>query len=900
MTKRNKNRNNTDTKQPTTSPNDRNKKKQKDETKDKKNEPNTYENEPQSPRDLFGATSSGNPDETTDKTPPQDPTQTTTTDDHIPDEGTMDVDDEEVEDEDVEWNYDEQQEEHPATKGPLLREKLDLADDPIWTAPIRDATELWLLDEEWAGKLPYSSDEVEGTGLYTPEECLTTDAALGREFIARPDLKDGEPATIRDWIEVYAYAFDAEFQDDMTDCRKLRRMATRLALSDPVEIFQSKHWSKGSLLMDSDSHVAWAASYQIFGAPWKNRPEWLSSPATKRSTQQKISDALSRPKSVAFQTAPPVEKDLNKTSKAAVSPSPTKHQPKPKPKPKKMYLNRDLNSNAAQTAKIRNMKDYGRQNKTYVKIKLAQLTTDSFSEQEAEISTSWQQIMEKIWLIDSSLLILAWKDGSGDKPLRSRSEFPKTKVNLEKFTERLWFQKGKSPFCRILLSHDKDSEFIFNDSSLQSWLYENNLMVTIERIQARRIAKAGHLLGYHATACNTNNLAEAIEMQAVMQGIAVEIRPEFVNFDPRNRPGNQRTNVKILQVYVAWDKSAKARRALIEIYSSHANGLFPLGVQARFIPDVTDTRFIRTGDSVLAYTNSLKKHVKFMKGTKTHQSYNIIELDHVIDNVGMTLREATMHIFSASHPNWNLFVAVDTSFFGDCVNFAFREELEEEAMNMISALPLFLEASLGHQSVWNWFTRDARDEAAFYTWDMDLGIVPNEELDATNTRLFNWEQLDDIDDDDTHSQGVVLQPFRLVMDRVGDNAYNDGGTLVTNRYADRRARAQEDSDSEMDTDGDDDASSGAEPSGVVDLTGSEGTEGNASDTAASTETSTNQTTSTLTQTPDRMDLLRQWAEDPTMLEVMRQMVLQEASTVTPTNSGTSEAQPTRGAGDHES
>ena len=71
-----------------------------------------------------------------------------------------------------------------------------------------------------------------------------------------------------------------------------------------------------------------------------------------------------------------------------------------------------------------------------------------------------------------------------------------------------------------------------------------------------------------------------------------------------------------------------------------------------------------------------------MAHTTTFSSENIIELDTVIDRFGMSLRQAIMHIFSASKSNWNLFVAVDTSFYGNCVNFAFREELQEEAMDM--------------------------------------------------------------------------------------------------------------------------------------------------------------------------------------------------------------------------
>ena len=147
----------------------------------------------------------------------------------------------------------------------------------------------------------------------------------------------------------------------------------------------------------------------------------------------------------------------------------------------------------------------------------------------------------------------------------------------------------------------------------------------------------------------------------------------------------------------------------------------------------------------MAYTNSLKKHIEFMAHTATFSYENIIELDAVVERFGMSLRQAIMHIFSASRPNWNLFVAVDTSFYGNCVNFAFREELQEEAMNMISALPLFLEAHLGHSDVWKWFTRRARNEAVDYEWHLEKGLVPKYDAFMI-TQLEDWEQLDEIDD----------------------------------------------------------------------------------------------------------------------------------------------------------
>jgi hypothetical protein len=429
------------------------------------------------------------------------------------------------------------------------------------------------------------------------------------------------------------------------------------------------------------------------------------------------------------------------------------------------------------------MKDLGRKYRTFLKLKFSKFMSEATTEQAEEMSQCYKAMMDKVWHVDSTAMVLAWKDGALGKPLRPKTEFPKSKDGISSYVDNLWMQKGCSSY-RALISHDLPMDTLFNDGGLQNWLSDQDLAINIERIQAQKITNVGHLLGYHALAANAKNLADAIQMQPAMQGIAVEVRSEFVRFVNKKTTG-QRITAKVLQLYTLWDSASRARRALIQIYSSRANGLYPLGVQARFIPNVHDVRFIRNAQSMLAHTNSLKKQIKFMESTSFTPCYTIIELDHRIEEVDMTLRQAIMSIFASD--DRTLFVAVDTSFYGDCVNFAYCNELESEAVTMISALPLFLFASLGQRCIWEWFTSGARHEASYYTYDMDRGIIPKDDSGITDTKLTNWEQLDDDDDDDDDfnddddpdSAAVVIQPFRLLLGHTGDNAYDDHHTIKT-------------------------------------------------------------------------------------------------------------------------
>jgi hypothetical protein len=280
---------------------------------------------------------------------------------------------------------------------------------------------------------------------------------------------------------------------------------------------------------------------------------------------------------------------------------------------------------------------------------------------------------------------------------------------------------------------------------------------------------------------------------------------------------------------------------------------------------------------MLSYTNSLKKHVKFMNETETSPSHNIIEIDHYNQRLGMTLREAMreaiMHIFSATKPECTLFVAVDTSYYGDYVQFAFRRELKTEAEIMISALPLFLQASLGHRSVWDWFTREARVDTANYKWDIDQGLIPVNNDAVANTKLHKWEQLDDLDDDDDDDDqpDTVLQPFRLLLEETGRNVYNDEGTLVTVNYIDG-VRVESPAASIASN------APQAAPSDAIVIHDDDDNEDDDDvpmefGSPVSTETST--TPSTITKTSDRDALLAEMANDPEMIEKFQALMMKK-------------------------
>ena len=114
------------------------------------------------------------------------------------------------------------------------------------------------------------------------------------------------------------------------------------------------------------------------------------------------------------------------------------------------------------------------------------------------------------------------------------------------------------------------------------------------------------------------------------------------------------------------------------------------------------------------------------------------------------------------------------------VLFAYCKELKNEALNMISALPIFLEHFMGSSKIWKWFTCEAREEASNYKWDPDLGVCPINDAAETNIQLDRWDQPDNIQEETFDFQSnQILHSFQLDFDKQASNTYGDKGSIGT-------------------------------------------------------------------------------------------------------------------------
>ena len=392
-----------------------------------------------------------------------------------------------------------------------------------------------------------------------------------------------------------------------------------------------------------------------------------------------------------------------------------------------------------------------------------------------------QDVCNKLWTLDAKLVILAWKNEDA-RPIQKTTPFPNCRDMFAEFTEKIYLKHGQNVWIRLHIGHDK-SLAPLREERMLSHFRGKDMLVYKDNLQVKTTAKAGWLLGSHATVLNARDLEAAIGLLPEMKGIPIEIRTEWIVTEK-----GVKTGLKAAHVLCEWKATLACRRGLNAIYGKTTEG-YPLGRNMRFVPNITDTRFITTSKTATKVALSVKKQRRFNESVSSCISYTISDLDFYDDDLGKTLRQVLMQMRSKKHPERNLFLAIDTSWNGAFVTFLYKKDLEREANSIIPALPLVLQAKLGAR-VWNWFTEEARINTNGYWWDPRKGVraIGDDDEDSWGDSLASN------DDDEGYwsatsgasapsrasSTGTfILEPFEITEGK-GTNEYDgeDDGVSV--------------------------------------------------------------------------------------------------------------------------
>ena len=416
---------------------------------------------------------------------------------------------------------------------------------------------------------------------------------------------------------------------------------------------------------------------------------------------------------------------------------------------------------------------------SFFKIRLPKIQSNTPGPQEEEVTKSFQTVFSKMQSTDPSIVLYTWNRGTRLSSLKKGQQLPKTREDLEEYVDKVWLQKGRSPWIRFKIGHNKPTDNILTEP-LTTWAKREDYTIMKEKIQSKTLSKVGFLMGYHPAAINASNLELALQQFPKLQKIQLEIRIEAIQVS-KSKP---RSKARAPTIWTSWENAGKCRLALAQIYSSKNNGNYPLATQARFIPNPLDSRFITTVQARQMAAKAQSKHENFVNKTSTAIGYTIIGLDYYIEDYEVTLRQAIMSIRSTTEPEYNLFTAVDDMSYSNKVVFAFRKSFEAEAAAAIPGLPLILQGYYGLK-VWTWFTEEAKAETEAYEWDPNQGLIekPSEiDIDEDYINLDGWEDLDDDDQIATTSKPTTVHGFELAP-TLGKNQYQDDGTIKTKHFA---------------------------------------------------------------------------------------------------------------------
>jgi hypothetical protein len=621
---------------------------------------------------------------------------------------------------------------------------------------------------------------------YTPDDKYSEDplslhnvAAAGKNACG-VDL--GKVLLAEGWKDLFRELYETTTDLSQELGNKLSVFGLRLAMTAPNDLFNEGDW----VIVDDEksglqSHAiteAWTGAYLYFGAPWKNIatfPDYMSDkklPA-KENNQPETFDITQD------MEVDPNDDDITFSDSTKASSTGGK----------KIGFTRQLfiQKEKSTTTPIDQVKkkkwNESRKFGSFIKIRTSKLKTINRMDQETEFLEIMQETCTKLWTIDPKLVVYPWKKGSEDgKPIQSGKAFPSNRDAFAEFTERVFLKRGENVWIRLHVGHNKNLA-VLKEDKMTSHFRQKDMLVYKDNLQVKTTAKAGWLLGSHSTVLNPRDLEEALALLPEMKNIPVEIRMDWITVTKGDKLG-----LKAAHILCEWENTLLCRRSLNQIYGKKVEG-YPLGRNMRFVPNITDQRFITTQATRKKVENSVRKQRLFATSVSSAISYIISDLDFYESHAEKTLRQALMQMRSKTFPTRNLFLAVDTSWNGTFVSFLFKKDLEKEVNAMLPALPLVLQAKLGPR-VWNWFNEEAKINTAGYWWDPKRGIraLGDDEEDSWGDSLDSDEDTGYWSSTSTASglsrmstksgtsarNGIEIEPFNI-DETLGKNEYEYGG-----------------------------------------------------------------------------------------------------------------------------
>jgi hypothetical protein len=252
--------------------------------------------------------------------------------------------------------------------------------------------------------------------------------------------------------------------------------------------------------------------------------------------------------------------------------------------------------------------------------------------------------------------------------------------------------------------------------------------------------------------------------------------------------------VKAIHIVVGASQASQARDKYSHVYGSRNQGGVPQGIQMRFVPDISDSRFPITKNTRLKAIKMMSKQKMFLANTKYVNTSTIAGIHIVIPKIGFSLCQVLMSIKSQDFPDLGQFISIDEKISDGAwtVIFTVHKDRHNEANALVPLLCIVLQAKYG-PLIWEWFTDEAKEILTKYKWDSAQDkvvlIEPEDEFDCL-----------DIDSDDEYMQTICNMmnvddeaqgvngfdfdiDFVVADDARPKNQYGDTGSVRTFRSA---------------------------------------------------------------------------------------------------------------------
>lgn len=484
-------------------------------------------------------------------------------------------------------------------------------------------------------------------------------------------------------------------------------------------------WNKEKSILDLNPFsMAWIAVHNTLGITWKKEVKWDEKSIGTNST------ATIHPKRVKKKAKTNSQMlEENKSGIASISNKTEKVD---------WFVERE---NKIEETVILDQ-TWNRPRTTFFKVRLPptpKRDNEEFNQQDLnERVDDFLKFLEAVWEADPSSCLPTWYRKVKKEPLHSETPQTVDREFLKPYVSYFYTTTSRGgSYIRFKLRHTNSVEEIINHPALEWQADKKHIYLYEDKIQAVQVMQAGWLAGSINSRGGIRDLESILKNHPFAKLNRVdnlEIRISQIIIDAIDRKAPETDRVFAMHVYTDKASTGAVRELCQMIYPADPQPDYPMGRHMRFIPNVSDSRFIRPPEAKVKARQLRDRQRMFLKSIKSTETSDILQLNRALKTPPYpSLMQVLTTWKSKDYPEENLFAAVEES--AEDVKFFYLEKNEEQAEALIPLLGIILENEFG-PSVWSWFTHNCKVTNQSFTYEKETRTVTNNSI-KTSKKAWN-------------------------------------------------------------------------------------------------------------------------------------------------------------------